>query len=853
MSEPTIVCVLGMHRSGTSLVSRVLNVLGVDLGPEEHLMRPGLSNPAGYWESRPIKEINDEILRRLGGSWAKPPELAPGWESRRELNEVRRQARALIESDFSSADLWGFKDPRASLTAPFWQRMLAPMRYVVCVRNPVDVAASLEAREEERVPFDEGMWLWLTYVRAALAHTAGHPRQLVFYEDLMADPEPVVGRLARFIGTDRSDTAELEGRMAIRVARSEGLWHHRTAVPNVVDAGRLPFPVKALYLALRLSTSGGESIGGEVLDLLAAYAAGAGRHIAELEARRGELAKARDRSRSLQTEFEKARDRSRGLQAELDESRAQLRGLREQSRSLKRERAALGRRLAEREDELDADRAELRKQLDADRAELERLREESPSTEGGGGTPSAGGQRDAPGPGPDNGYGRLVAEVRARAREAIPSGATVLVAGKGDDALLELDGCSACHFPVAADGSYLGHHPAGDTAVIAQLEALRARGADHLLLPATTLWWLDHYHGLRRHLQDRYVTLLEDDDCAIYRLRAGDRRPAGPIATLRRAVACVRMRSGRDPSILDWRTELGIADQLPEMPVFVPPGEEPVLPYLDGTVDIVVLASADVAQIGEARRVAASAVIRVDPSSPEEAELEWSAGAPSGWGEDVSVTLIPDADAPWEPTVSAFAETLNDGFAGELSVIGEAAELGRASEQAAADGVGVRLIEAPAGASLARRARTAAEAGDPRVQVLVTAPAVPLPDWLPPILALFSGDRDAGVVGTRTLSRDGALEEAGGILAADGARRRRGEGEHDPDRPEYGFVRRVDFCSPPLIATRRDLFERLAGLDEQRAAPADALVDFSLRAGRSGAPVYYQPQARVVAIGEESR
>ena len=63
-----------------SLVSRALNVLGLYLGPEEHLMRPSSDNPAGHWENRPIKQINDEILSILGGSWSAPPPLPPGWE-----------------------------------------------------------------------------------------------------------------------------------------------------------------------------------------------------------------------------------------------------------------------------------------------------------------------------------------------------------------------------------------------------------------------------------------------------------------------------------------------------------------------------------------------------------------------------------------------------------------------------------------------------------------------------------------------------------------------------------------------------------------------------------------------------
>jgi hypothetical protein len=855
VSEPTIVCILGMHRSGTSLVARVLNVLGLSLGPEEHLMRPNSANPAGYWESRPVKRLNDDILSRLGGTWFDPPEFPRGWERGPELAELRQRARELIEADFSGSELWGFKDPRSSLTLPFWQGILAPMRYVICLRNPLDVAASLEGKEEETLPPEQGIRLWLTYVRGALAHTAGHPRELIFYEDLMRDPEVVVRGLARFIGRRRSAT-EPEVRGAVGAVVSENQWHHRTAVPNVVDATRLAFHVKAFYVALRLFVPGPERVGTDALELLGAYATDAGRHLEELEADRTELEKARERSRTLSR-------RSVTLQRRLSERHADL------ERAAK-SRAEEQRRRQELEAELETTRAEeqrLRQELEAElettRAEEQRLRRELEATraelsqlQARAGDSSSEAEEEPAAAAPRSGTdATLVAEIRARAEELIPSGATVLVAAKGEDALLQLNGCRGWHFPRAADGRYVGYHPAGDTAAIAHLEALRARGADHLLLPATTLWWLDHYKGLRRHLEDRYVPLLEDEQCVIYQLRAPDRgRATDPIATLERTAFSLRLRFGRDPSILDWRTGLGIGERLPEMAVLVPTGQEAVLPYLEGTFEIVVLASADAAHIAEARRVAASAVIRVDPSVPEGNEVEWVGDGRSGWGEDVSVTLIPDADGqPWDTTLGAFAETLGAGFAGDFTMVGDPARLAAACERAAAGGVDLLLTEAPAEARLAERARAAVNASDRRIHVFVAAPALPLPGWLPSILALLTGDRDPGVVGTRILSPEGALEEAGGVLAADGTRQRRGRGDPDPDRPEYRFVRRVDFCSPPVLAARRDLFERLAGFDECRLALADALVDFSLRAGQAGASVYYQPQASVVTIGDETR
>ena len=705
MKGPTIVCILGMHRSGTSLVSRTLNVLGLYLGPEEHLMRPSSDNPAGHWESRPIKQINDEILSILGGSWSEPPPLRPGWERSPELAASRRRAREVIEDDFSGSELWGFKDPRNCLTLPFWQRILDPMRYVICLRNPLDVAASAQARnrKDDSVPFQQGIELWLTYVRGALASTAGHPRHLVFYEDLMADPEPIVRKLARFIGRGKSSDAESDVRTAIAVPVAEGLRHHRSAVPNIVDAGQLPFHVKAFYVALRQFVPGVETVGAEALDLLGAYAADAGDQAARLNAAVAELKRAREKGRTLKRREIALEQRIAERSDELQRAAAE----RNEEQRLRKLIEAERQQLAAERDEERRLRRRLESELEASRKEVSRLEASAERSGSNAATVPA-----AP-PRPE--YEGLASKVRERAAELIPSGATVLVAGKGDEALLRLDGRTGWHFPMAEDGRYAGFHPAGDTAAIAQLEALRARGADHLLLPATTLWWLDHYQGLRRHLEDRYTALLSDEDCAIYRLTSGERAQArGPITSLKRTIACLRIRTGRDPSILDWGSALGIVDHFPEVKVFTPPGDEPTLPYLDGTVDIVVVpADAAAARLAEARRVAASAMIRVDPDSPERTELEWRAAGHSGWGEDVSMTMLPGADDwPWDATLASLAEALDDGFAGEFRVAGDQATLGPAGERAAAAGVPLRQVEAPAGTGVTRLAHAAAKSSD---------------------------------------------------------------------------------------------------------------------------------------------
>src|SRR5687767_636825 len=73
------ICVLGMHRSGTSLVSRLLHLLGVYLGPQESISNTGEDNPTGYWEHSGFVRLNEELLARLGGRWDAPPALTPGW------------------------------------------------------------------------------------------------------------------------------------------------------------------------------------------------------------------------------------------------------------------------------------------------------------------------------------------------------------------------------------------------------------------------------------------------------------------------------------------------------------------------------------------------------------------------------------------------------------------------------------------------------------------------------------------------------------------------------------------------------------------------------------------------------
>lgn len=245
------VCVLGMHRSGTSLVAGLLRHLGIDLGPDDALLPADSNNESGYFELRELVHLNNDILAQYGGSWSELPDLPSGWEDSEELASLRERARRLLTRRFASSPQWGWKDPRTCVTLPFWQRLAPGLRYVICVRNPVDVAYSLRSREGEERGLDEHALDWLRHTASALAHTAGRPRVVVHYERFFTDSEHELRRLAGFLGCeDRLDEPDTMGRIAEFI--DPALAHARSESTAIADYPAMPFDVAALYLALKL-------------------------------------------------------------------------------------------------------------------------------------------------------------------------------------------------------------------------------------------------------------------------------------------------------------------------------------------------------------------------------------------------------------------------------------------------------------------------------------------------------------------------------------------------------------------------------------------------------------------------
>jgi len=192
-----------MHRSGTSALARILNLLGVSLGPEDGLMTPQPDNPTGFWESRAVARFNERLLEEVGGSWDRPPTITPGWAALPDLDERRREIVALLASVRSdAAGCHAVKDPRLAITLPLWGQVAPPERVIVTIREPLAVCQSLHRRNG--IPFERGAELWLRYVQGAIDdHEL--PTVIVDYADLVTRPRAVVRSLAGVLDLPKPD------------------------------------------------------------------------------------------------------------------------------------------------------------------------------------------------------------------------------------------------------------------------------------------------------------------------------------------------------------------------------------------------------------------------------------------------------------------------------------------------------------------------------------------------------------------------------------------------------------------------------------------------------------------------
>lgn len=202
------VVVLGMHRSGTSILTRVLNAHGCVLSRQ--LLGANASNPSGHWESSAAIAINDQLLGDLGRAWDDLRDLPQDWMRRPEAREAKDKIKILLEGDFRDEPLWAIKEPRMCRLAPLWIEAITELgfdvRVVMAVRHPREVALSLLRRDG--LPTAHGLMLWTQYLLEAEAATRQVPRVIVSHQTVSGDWRQVAKRIGGGLGLEWPVSAE---------------------------------------------------------------------------------------------------------------------------------------------------------------------------------------------------------------------------------------------------------------------------------------------------------------------------------------------------------------------------------------------------------------------------------------------------------------------------------------------------------------------------------------------------------------------------------------------------------------------------------------------------------------------
>lgn len=199
MKERVIV-VLGMHRSGTSILSAALECLGVGFG--SHLLGPREDNPKGFWEDEEFVDLN-ERLYELGGSFSS----ALGFDSETVRKNpaypaLHERMKDLLRARLDKDPLFGLKDPRMPRLMELWGAVLDELGVDVALvlpsRNPLSVAASLAKRDE--FPVSKSLLLWYEHMARGLLYAARRQILVVDYDAFMDQPREALLRIADQLG-----------------------------------------------------------------------------------------------------------------------------------------------------------------------------------------------------------------------------------------------------------------------------------------------------------------------------------------------------------------------------------------------------------------------------------------------------------------------------------------------------------------------------------------------------------------------------------------------------------------------------------------------------------------------------
>jgi hypothetical protein len=241
----TCILVLGMHRSGTSATTRVLNLLGGALPAQ--LLSATPNNLRGHWEPTAIVRLHDETLQAIGSSWDDFRALDEQLFFGPARTAFKQRLQRTLSREYGESPTFVVKDPRVCRLLPCWIEALDEIgidaRAVFPLRNPRDVIQSLAARD--RMTPTYGYLLWARHVLDAEKYSRDIPRAFFLYEQLLTDWRTCVEQLSAVtnlvLPTDPLITSEIDKFL------SPELTHHRSSIEQLRQDPATPPFVPDIY------------------------------------------------------------------------------------------------------------------------------------------------------------------------------------------------------------------------------------------------------------------------------------------------------------------------------------------------------------------------------------------------------------------------------------------------------------------------------------------------------------------------------------------------------------------------------------------------------------------------------
>lgn len=269
MKDNNALIILGMHRSGTSLLTGLLSQVGVKMGRRLYAPQKGV-NDKGFWEHEDIVDAHDELLLHLGSQWDDLLPLGNEWWKADVVRPFADRLMSLVRRDFSNTYVWALKDPRMCRLLPLWFPLFSSQHisptFICMNRNPFEVVASLQKRDG--FSQEKALVLWLSHSLSAERYSRGKPRIFIDFDQVVENPAEALLRIEQKASLVFPVSAT-EASKKIKSFVSPDLRHHKAdGTPKPMHAG-ISLMAYKLYRAFNEMTAG--NVGSyEFIDRIAA-------------------------------------------------------------------------------------------------------------------------------------------------------------------------------------------------------------------------------------------------------------------------------------------------------------------------------------------------------------------------------------------------------------------------------------------------------------------------------------------------------------------------------------------------------------------------------------------------------